>query len=94
MYPPSLVADSIADAIIALFSSKKQHIMELIVDDMAFLDKKRKRIRQPERIETEDFSLESEASIDDICTDDTCTLRNDNNDRKVLNEVFPFDEVA
>ncbi len=90
MYPPIKFAEKIADTVFEVLKSKKNFSMEIILNDMEFVDKKRRRRRiavpvEEETIEEDDLTGE--------CSDETCTIKSDE-EKSDRNPVFPFDEVA
>lgn len=88
MYPPLKFSEKIADAVSDVLKSKKNPSMEIILDDMEFVDKKLRRKRIAVPVEEESVEVDDLLDVDDSmeeCSDD----ENSN-----LNEVFPFDEVA
>ena len=90
MYPPLKFAEKIADAVSEVLKSKKNPSTEIILADMEFVDKKRRRRRIAVPVE------EESVEVDDLmeeCTDETCTIKSDE-EKSDLNQVFPFDEVA
>ena len=90
MYPPIKFAEKIADAVSEVLKSKKNPYMEIIFDDMEFVDKKRRRRRIAVPVEEE--SIEEDDLMEE-CSDETCTIKPDG-EQSDLNQVFPFDEVA
>ncbi len=90
MYPPIKVAEKIADAVFEVLKSKKNPSMEIILDDMEFVGKKRRRRRIAVPVEEE--TIEEDDRMEE-CSDETCTIKPDE-EKSDLNQVFPFDEVA
>jgi hypothetical protein len=95
MYPPRVYAAKLSEMVTELLHSDKKKTVEIILDDLDFVDKKWKRSR---RIRTQPIE-EEPLNMDDAfeeCTDNTCTLKNeaDNNKPDLMEEMFPFDEVA
>lgn len=90
MYPPAKFAQKIADTVSEVLKSKKNPSMEIILDDMEFVDKKRRRRRIAVPVEEE--SVEADDLMEE-CSDETCTIKPDG-EQSDLNQVFPFDEVA
>ena len=64
LYPPSIYAVQIADAVIDLHKSKEQESLELFFDDKNLLTKSRKPIKITEQVEDE------EVDPDDLLEDD------------------------
>jgi len=92
LYPPSTFAVRLSQLVMELLHSRERNELEIVVDDSDHLDKKWKKRRRLAPIEEE--PLEAEDVLGE-CTDETCTLNeNGDKDSEVLQEVFPFDEVA
>jgi len=64
LYPPSIYAVQIADAVIDLHKSKEQESLELFFDDKNLLTKTRKPVKVAEQVEDEDVDP------DDLLEDD------------------------
>ena len=90
MYPPIKFAEKIADAVSEVLKSKKNPSIEIILDDMEFVDKKQRRRRIKVPVEKE--TVEADDLMEE-CSDETCTIQPDGGQSE-LNKVFPFDEVA
>jgi len=90
MYPPIKFAEKIADAVSEVLKSKKNPSMEIILNDMEFVDKKRRRRRIAVSVEEEPIE---EDDLLEECSDETCSIKPDG-EQSDLNQVFPFDEVA
>jgi hypothetical protein len=65
LYPPSIYAVLIADAVIDLHKSKEQESLELFFDDKNLLTKSRKPVKITEQVEDEE-----EVNPDDLLEDD------------------------
>ena len=90
MYPPLKFTEKIADAVSEVLKSKKNPSIEIILDDMEFVDKKQRRRRIAVPVE------EEPVEVDDLmeeCPDETCTIKSDE-EKSDINQVFPLDEVA
>ena len=90
LYPPIKFAEKIADAVSEVLKSKKNPSIEIILDDMEFVDKKQRRRRIKVPVEKE--TVEADDLMEE-CSDETCTIQPDGGQSE-LNKVFPFDEVA
>ena len=90
MYPPIKFAEKIADAVSEVLKSKKNPSMEIIFDDMEFVDKKRRRRRIAVPVEEEPVE---ENDLMEECSDETCFIKPDG-ELSDLDKVFTFDEVA
>ena len=90
MYPPLKFAEKIADLVSEVLKSKKNPSMEIILDDVEFVDKKRRRRRIAVPVEEESIEVDD---LMEECSDETCTIKSDE-EKSDLNQVFPFDEVA
>ncbi len=90
MYPPIKFAEKIADAVSEVLKSKKNPSMEIILNDMEFVEKKRRRRRIAVPVEEETIE---EGDLLEECSDETCSIKPDG-EQSDLNQVFPFDEVA
>ena len=90
MYPPLKFAEKIVDVVSEVLKSKKNPSMEIILDDMEFVDKK--RLRRRIAVPVEEESIEEDDPMEE-CSDETCTIKFDE-EKSDLNQVFPFDEVA
>ena len=95
MFPPDMFANRLFEMVTTLLNSKKRQCIEIVVDDLDYIDKKHKKIKR--RVEPIEFETEP-TDVDELleeCTDDTCSLNNgDDNETDVFQEMFPFDEVA
>ena len=95
LYPPRVYAAMLSDMVFEILNSDKKASMELVVDDLDYLDKKWKRPRRRRIEPIEEEPLDADDAFEE-CTDNTCTLKNveDNNKPDLMEEMFPFDEVA
>lgn len=90
MYPPAQIAERIADAVLTVLKSSSDPSVEVIVDEMEFVDKTQRIRRKAEPMEEE--SLDEDDPIEE-CSDETWSINYDEADSD-LALVFPFDEVA
>ena len=95
LYPPRVYAAMLSDMVLELLGSDNKTSMELIVDDLDYLDKKWKRPRRRRIEPIEEEPLDADDAFE-ACTDNTCTLKDveDNNKSDLMEEMFPFNEVA
>ena len=96
MYPPLSFAEKIADAVSEVLKSKTNPSMEIILDDMEFLDKKQRRRRIAVPVAEESVAVEDLLETEDLieeCSDETCFI-NPDEELSDLDKGFPFDEVA
>jgi hypothetical protein len=95
LYPPRIYAAVLSDMVFEFLSSDNKTSMELIVDDLDYLDKKWKRPRRRRTEPIEEEPLDADDAFE-ACADNTCTLKNvdENNKPDLMEEMFPFDEVA
>ena len=57
MFPPNIFASRLFEMVTTLLNSKKRHFIEIVVDDLEYVDKKHKKFkRQVEPIEIEEPS--------------------------------------
>ena len=96
MYPPRVYAAKLSEMITKLLSSNRKTAIEIVVDDLDYVEKKWKR---PRRARTQPVEIEEEPpDVDDAfeeCTDNTCTLKSlEEKKPDIFEEMFPFDEVA
>ena len=95
-YPPFKFAEKIADVVSNMLKSKKNPSMEIILDDMDFIDTKQWRRPGTAPILEESIEVDEFIETDELmeqCSDDTCTI-NPGEESSDVNRVFPFDEVA
>ena len=94
MYPPRVYAAKLSGMVTELLSSDGKTSIEILVDDLDYVDKKWKRSRRMRTQPIEEEHLDMDDEFEE-CMDNTCTLRNlkdENTD--LMEEMFPFDEVA
>jgi hypothetical protein len=93
MFPPDIFANRLFEMVTTLLNSQKRNFIETIVDDLDYVDKKRKKFkRRVEPIQEEPIDVDE---LLEECTDDTCSLNNgDEKAPDLVQEMFPFDEVA
>jgi hypothetical protein len=91
MYPPAPIAEKIAEAISQAVDSKEGRTVELIVDDLDNMEKRRKRVPIPKPEDMEETSSDLDVETD---SDETGTIGFDENDTDLYEEMFPFNEVA
>ena len=66
MYPPAPILHKIADAVILLAGARKNRVVELVVDELDYLDKKWKKRKVAEPAENEDTDVDVDAYADGI----------------------------
>lgn len=96
-YPPIAHMDKIADEVIRFLNSRAAQAVEIVLDDLDLIDKNRKRKKAPAPAAVEEIYDKEAYDVDadfDARSDDTCTLRFDEDATGDPEEIFPFDEVA
>ena len=98
MYPPRVFSTQLSEMVTKLLSADKQKSMEITVDDLDHVDRRWKRSRRVRTQIFEEEPTEEPIDVDDElegCTDDTCILNNmEEKESDLVQEMFPFDEVA